>query len=297
MEYKNLIEEINNRTGVVTNTDIDGVLSAALLCRLFPHLNIVGFTNSDNNIFLSENFKKETLIYLDIFMCDKDVLSIDNHIVDSKLYPIDNPLKINPNLFHNVYYENYTDKYPFSTFIFLLSLFNTNMFELDIDVEIGKTAKGEVVFLWELLLRADDTLLNTYKFKRNTSNWWPRLLNNSNNPLLHSLYNKVCEVKDINNALAIKEKVQRFLLETFSIKKDGFKNMEDFNFEDFFKFFSSLMGYKSPLPKLDKKYFLKSEKKHVSELEGLKTKYNIKTLAIIDKNTVSFSYIDKNSLK
>lgn len=289
--YKSyFINELYKRKGVVANTDIDGILSAALLCNLFPHLSILGFTNSCTNIYLSDNIKKNDVLYVDIFMCNEGVFSVDNHIVGSECNIIENPYKINPNIFYNIYVERYIQKYPFSTFIFLLSLIDDKIINIDIDAIVGKTSDNEDIFLWELLLRADDTLLNTYKYEENTANWWSILLNNSNNPLLEELYKKVCEVNNYKNAYALKEKVQKFLLETFEIKTDGFKTIEMPNFKKFFSYLTEVMNYKCVFPEITKNYELQCEKKDISFLEEIKKEYDVKTLAIIDKNTVSFSY-------
>ncbi len=289
--YKSyFINELHKRKGVVTNTDIDGILSAALLCNLFPHLSVLGFTNSCTNIYLSDNIKKNDVLYVDIFMCNEGVFSVDNHIVGSECNIIETPYKINPNIFYNIYVERYIQKYPFSTFIFLLSLIDDKIINIDIDAIVGKTSDNEDIFLWELLLRADDTLLNTYKYKENAANWWNILLNNSNNPLLEELYKKVCEVNSYKNAYALKKKVQKFLLETFEIKTDGFKTIEMPNFKKFFSYLTEIMNYKCVFPEITKNYELQCEKKDISFLEEIKKEYDVKTLAIINKNTVSFSY-------
>ena len=289
--YKSsFINELYKRKGVVANTDIDGILSAALLCNLFPHLSILGFTNSCTNIYLSDNIKKHDVLYVDIFLCNEGVFSVDNHIVGSECNIIENPYKINPNIFYNIYVERYIQKYPFSTFIFLLSLIDDKIINIDIDAIVGKTSDNEDIFLWELLLRADDTLLNTYKYEENTANWWSILLNNSNNPLLEELYKKVCEVNNYKNAYALKEKVQKFLLETFEIETDGFKTIETPSFKKFFSYLTEVMNYKCVFPEITKNYKLRCEKKDISFLEEIKKEYDVKTLAIINKNTVSFSY-------
>ena len=289
--YKSyFINELYKRKGVVANTDIDGILSAALLCNLFPHLSILGFTNSCTNIYLSDNIKKNDVLYVDIFMCNEGVFSVDNHIVGSECNIIENPYKINPNIFYNIYVERYIQKYPFSTFIFLLSLIDDKIININIDAIVGKTSDNEDIFLWELLLRADDTLLNTYKYEENTANWWSILLNNSNNPLLEELYKKVCEVNNYKNAYALKEKVQKFLLETFEIETDGFKTIETPSFKKFFSYLTEVMNYKCVFPEITKNYKLRCEKKDISFLEEIKKEYDVKTLAIINKNTVSFSY-------
>lgn len=289
--YKShFINELYKRKGVVANTDIDGILSAALLCNLFPHLSILGFTNSCTNIYLSDNIKKNDVLYVDIFMCNEGVFSVDNHIVGSECNIIENPYKINPNIFYNIYVERYIQKYPFSTFIFLLSLIDDKIINIDIDAIVGKTSDNEDIFLWELLLRADDTLLNTYVYKENTANWWSILLNNSNNPLLEELYKKVCEVNNYKKAYALKEKVQKFLLETFEIETDGFKTIEMPNFKKFFSYLTEVMNYKCVFPEITKNYELQCKKIDVSSLEEIKKEYDVKTLAIINKHTVSFSY-------
>ena len=74
------------------------------------------------------------------------------------------------------------------------------------------------------------------------------------------------------------------------LPKDGFKTIEMPYFKKFFSYLTEVMNYKCVFPEITKNYELQCEKKDISFLEEIKKEYDVKTLAIINKNTVSFSY-------
>lgn len=291
------IEELKKRKYIVTNSDIDGILSATLLCYFFPNLSLKGFTNSATNIWVTDDVNKDNSIYIDIYMTNDKTFTIDNHIINTKNTPINNNLKLNPNLIKGITLENYTNKFPFSTFIFILHIlekhFETN--NIDLDKIIG-FIDNEPIYLWELISRGDDILLNCYKYKKNTDAWWVWVLGN-NNGILRQIYNKFNLIGTRERAEEVKNKVQKFLLKTFNLKTDGYKNINDVNFEKFTSFISkSLLNIELNKPDNLIDYNVNLIRHNIYNpndynLIKLQEDFNIISLAFVTHNTLSFSYI------
>lgn len=243
-----LIAKLQEVKYIITNTDIDGIASAAILKTAFPHLELGGFSNSRDKIWYVKDATKKNSCYLDIFMCGDDLFCIDNHIiVPNSKHTVCKETKFNPNIIRERTLENYWSKYPFGTYFWILFNLEKEGFNWNIDIEqkIGEH-NGEDVFLWELLLRADDALLSTFKYAKNANDWWDYLLTNNKNEnsLLKRLYVKLMnDVKNQKNAQYIKDKVNNFLVSAFkNIKNDGYKNITDEGFETFFNFLNELLG-------------------------------------------------------
>lgn len=296
------INELKKRKNIITNSDIDGVLSASLLCYYFSNLSLKGFTNSATNVWVTNDVKKENSLYVDIYMTNDNTFTVDNHIINTINTPINNSLKVNPNLVKGVTLENYSNKYPFSTFIFILHIlekhFKIEFIELD---KIIGYVNQEPLYLWELILRADDTLLNSYKYKKNTDIWWNWLCND-NNGLLLKLYNKIKQVGTKENSEMIKNKVQTFLFNMFNLKSDGYKCIDDKNFEPFVKFISKSLGFElsKPIDLINIEFNLKryqfSDNKNF-DIKKIQEIYDIISLSFISHNILSFSYINKKKFK
>lgn len=299
MEYNNfsLIHEFKTRQYIITNTDLDGILCAAILCKTFPNLHIGEFTNSHDKIWVHPHVNKDNSIYLDLYLTNPDILCIDNHIVgftDKAQY---SPLKINPNIIRRRSLTTYKIKYPFSTFMFILRILETKGYFVDIDIDkiVGKTKDGSEIYLWELLLRADDTLSNSFYYYKNANEWWVWMLKYSHsNSLLYKLHEKIVSiVKTGENAKQIKDKVQCFLKEKFNIFNDGFKYINNPFYKDFVEFVSSSLDntifYNFNVKTID----LLPKREEItnnSTFEDFKD-YNIKTLAFVKNNLISFSYV------
>ena len=297
--YNRFFNEIKNREKIITNTDLDGILSASLLCKCFPHLELSGFSNSSTNIWFKKDVTKENSLYIDIFMTNKNTFCIDNHIINTCDYPIESNLKINPNLLRNITLDKYTKKYPFSTFIFILNILENYMEINFIDLEkIIGYVNDEPLYLWELILRADDTLLNSFRYKNNTNEWWDYLISD-NSIMLKKLKEKVKDVNSISKAMYIKEKVQKFLLDNFNIKTDGFKYINNSNFNKFVTFVSESLGCKLLIPndlnnievKLYRHDFSNED---IFDLNKIFEKYNIISLSFVSRFMLSFSFLEKS---
>lgn len=163
---------------IVINNDYDGVLSGYVLKKSLG-CNIVGWTNSKNKLY----FKKSHTIsgnetYIDIFTPGHK--SVDQHIL-----PYDYPNTLNPNILNQKFvFSNYTQKYPFSTALFIISELakegvNINHFITKKNFKIGG---NDDYRYFDILLRADDTLFTSIcKYQRNAKNWWDYLTHLSNN--------------------------------------------------------------------------------------------------------------------
>jgi hypothetical protein len=292
------VNKLNNIEYVIGNTDLDGVFSTSLLCNFFPNLKLGGFSNSANRIWLNKNVNKQNVAYIDIFIANKEILSIDNHIVQLDNNIVVNENKINPNLIRGVGLYSYYKKYPFSTFIFILKMIEKTKGSVNIDIDrIIGYIDNEPVFLWEVLLRADDTLLTTYKYFNNAKQWWEWLLNDvTKNSLLSKLYCKVQTVSTQENAMKIKNKVNDFLSLNFGCSNDGYKYINNNKFADFVAFFSEIMGCKLSFNNehlMEIALFAKRVKiaDNINEINTLLSNTSIKTFAFVKKDELSYSYI------
>ena len=295
-----ILKEFRERKYLVTNSDLDGILCASLLCKYFPNLTLGGFTNSKDKIWVKNEVDKTNSVYLDIFVTTPETLSIDNHIIGFDSEEIYSDLKINPNIIRNRNLQNYTAKYPFSTFIFILKILETKYNPLNIDIEtiIGQTNNGENVYAWEILLRADDTLSNTFLYSYNADDWWRWILDGVNKDgLLFQLYNKLKKfVGNIDNAKYIKSKVQRFLYEKHQLSSDGFKDIVNPLFNCFVENISKCLGYKLCFDFKTKLIRLESKRSKIINKSKTKqelSNYNVKTLAFVQRDTISYSYYIK----
>ena len=127
------------------------------------------------------------VIYLDMFVSDPDVPSIDQHIVAVDREHLEqlknNPLKINPNLERDRMLTNdYYHKYPFGTLHYLIA----RMCREGIDVKLPDLNKALIKYpditLGKLLLRPDDAMYSSLSaYKDNAIEWWQWLIDYSKN--------------------------------------------------------------------------------------------------------------------
>lgn len=113
---KDLFRENKN---IVINTDIDGILSGIILCK-YCGCKVAGFSNSKETVWLRDDVKSVyDPVYIDIFVPNKDVWCVDQHIVsvNDKHHDmfVSAGTKINPQLDrHRIFQKrDYTYKYPF----------------------------------------------------------------------------------------------------------------------------------------------------------------------------------------
>lgn len=112
----------------IVNTDIDGLLSAALLWerKRWP---VVGFYDTErlwiSSTVLTPEGKLplEKVVFVDVDMCLPGTRSVSQHVVCRKAIDAETveafSRTLNPNLRAGISWENYTPKYPFGTFQWL----------------------------------------------------------------------------------------------------------------------------------------------------------------------------------
>ena len=178
-----MLDLLRKNNKIIVNTDIDGVLSAYVLCR-YCGCEIVGFSNSAQYVW----WRKDKIssiydaVYIDMYVPRKDVLTIDQHIIaydadslmaiasfGSKMNPnIDNPRTFLPN---NSYYL----KYPFGTIHYILSKLGKAGVNVLFDyTRVLDKQHGCPLTIADFLLRADDamtTSLNS-RYVDNARDWW-----------------------------------------------------------------------------------------------------------------------------
>jgi hypothetical protein len=171
----------NNK--IIVNTDIDGVLSAYVLCK-YCGCEIVGFSNSAEYVW----WRKDKIssiydaVYIDMYVPRKNVLTIDQHIIaydkealsiigsyGNKLNPnLDNPRTFLPN-------SSYYVKYPFGTIHYILSKLGKRNVDVAFDLmKVVSDKYGCVLNVADFILRADDAMTTSLNsnYVTNARNWW-----------------------------------------------------------------------------------------------------------------------------
>lgn len=185
-----LTELFKLNPNIIINTDIDGILSGIVLQQYYG-FNIVGFSNSDDVVWLSPNIKSVyTPVYVDMFVPQDDVICIEQHIIsvnnDHHNHWVQCGTKINPNLTlqKRIFNPNdYKYKYPFGTIHYLIALIESEGTQVvlpDLNTIVDASLN---IRIGDLLLRADDAMKTTRNsnYIVNAKQWWDKLLNFSNN--------------------------------------------------------------------------------------------------------------------
>lgn len=222
-----MIEALQKNNKLIINSDIDGIISGLIL-QEFLGCEIVGFSNSNDKLWIVENevFDYKKFVFIDLFVNNKNITCIDQHIVSYNAEH--NELiknhgnKINPNIIRGKTFfpkNNYYSKYPFGTVHFIISELERNNFNLEKMALFNENNEIQPI---DFLLRADDTLLTSLvKYKENAKDWWDWLRTYSKEgKTTTSIINYVYSNLD---ASIIKNSVQKILLNEpyFCEKPDG----------------------------------------------------------------------------
>ncbi len=182
-----MMELLNDSKKIIINSDIDGVLSGLILSN-FADCEVVGFSNSDNMVWIDQT-KINTIydaVYIDMFVANSNVKCIDQHIVsvNEQHHRIlkANPNKLNPNFDNPRFHlpnNSYYNKYPFGTVHYLIAILESEGIRVDLDF---MKQVGSIKFM-DLLLRADDAMKTTVdsNYMANASAWWNWLVQKSGN--------------------------------------------------------------------------------------------------------------------
>ena len=182
-----MLDLLRNNKKIIINSDIDGVLSGLILTN-FTNCEVVGFSNSDNTVWIDKSKTNSIYdaVYIDMFVANSNVKCIDQHIVsvNEQHYRIlnANPNKLNPNFDNPRFHlpnNSYYNKYPFGTIHYLIAILESEGIRVDLDF---MKQVGSIKFM-DLLLRADDAMKTTVdsNYMTNASAWWNWLLQKSGN--------------------------------------------------------------------------------------------------------------------
>jgi hypothetical protein len=216
------LKRCNNR--IITNSDLDGVLSAMLLQKYYG-VRVVGLTNSSDMIMAEtwDDFVKAA--YIDMYMTDQSVYSIDQHVIaydkDECAALLGNERKLNPNLErYRSFTSGFTRKFPFSTFHYLIAIMARDGIEF----------KSPSEWFTRLSLRADDVASVFIRYAENVDDWLEYMNENFN--ALPFIGESIEYVRKLDNPGEMKTKVERFLKENFDCetRDGGFKEISDNGF-------------------------------------------------------------------
>ncbi len=173
-----MINLLSSNNKIIINSDIDGVLSGLILHN-FMQCEIVGFSNSDNTVWIDHSKVNSIYdaVYIDMYVPNPEVKCIDQHIVSLNLNhhnsTFQNANKLNPNFDNPRFHlpnESYYLKYPFGTVHYILAYLEKQ----GIKIEIDYFKQVNNLNFIDLLLRADDAMYTTVSsnYKTNAREWW-----------------------------------------------------------------------------------------------------------------------------
>lgn len=172
---------------MIISADYDGLICASFLHH-YLNWEIVGYYDLET-IWISEKgiIEKPNLVWVDLNILPKQGKAIGGHIISiSNDIPIGFETSCNPNIIAQVTAQNFTNKFPFSTLIYLLWLHN-------IDIKDDLLAR-------QLILHSDACWLKIQHYPEN-SNKWKKIMKNYNWELLFDKINSKAFEKQIDEML------------------------------------------------------------------------------------------------
>ena len=181
---------------IIINTDIDGFLSGMILQKYYG-CRIVGLSNSWDCVWIDPEYEAstdnalESPVYIDLYVAAPSVICIEQHIIgydeEHNRRIASMQTKINPNLMRpgRTFSGDYFHKYPFGTVHFLIALMEREGIHVELPLLHTTTTQRAAKYgltAGDILLRADDALFSSLgRYKTNTDEWWPWLLELSGN--------------------------------------------------------------------------------------------------------------------
>jgi hypothetical protein len=143
---------------MIISADYDGLICASFLHH-YLNWEIVGYYDLET-IWISEKgiIEKPNLVWVDLNILPKQGKAIGGHIISlSNEIPIGFETSCNPNILAQVNAQNFVNKFPFSTLIYLLWLHN-------IDIKNNLHAR-------QLILHSDASWLKIQNYPENCTKW------------------------------------------------------------------------------------------------------------------------------
>jgi len=148
----------NKKNKFIISADFDGLICASFLHH-YLNWELVGYYNMENIWISKEGLKhKRDLVWVDLNIVPKQGKAIGGHItIYNDEIPRGLDSSCNPNLLMGLSQKDFRKKFPFSTIIFLLWLFNK------------KIPFNEIAKL--LVLHSDSSWMKIQKYPSNINNW------------------------------------------------------------------------------------------------------------------------------
>ena len=148
----------------IISADYNGLICASFLSHIL-NWKLVGYYDLESLWICEQDAQNyNDIIWVDLNILPKLGRAIGGHIVSlPKQTPMGFQTSCNPNLLANLTSEDFKNKFPFSTLIFLLWLHN---------YQIKKT-----LFARLLVLHSDDTWLKCQEYNQNVNHWVDMLPN------------------------------------------------------------------------------------------------------------------------
>ena len=177
---------VQGERNFIFNTDLDGIISAALLVRWlnWTPVGICHCGGSDNDgVWLSPgvSLENDPPVFIDMWVAPSRFDLVDQHIValdkEHAAAIAKYPRKSNPNLYWRRYASKdssdgqaeYKWKYPFGVVHFIIAALESH----DIKVSLPLSDISDGINSFDLLLRADDAAKSTAaKYRSNCLGWW-----------------------------------------------------------------------------------------------------------------------------
>ena len=213
-----MIDLLRTSNKIIINSDIDGVLSGLILHN-FLACEVVGFSNSDNTVWIDESKVNSIYdaVYVDMFVANPAVKCIDQHIISINSTHHNsiskNPNKFNPNFDNPRFHfpnDSYYLKYPFGTVHYIIAYLEKQGIRVDLDFFHQLDGLNFI----DILLRADDAMKTTVdsNYKVNAREWWLWLHTFSNKSNSISSLGKYLYSLNSNQVTSIKSTTTKILM-------------------------------------------------------------------------------------
>lgn len=215
MKNLSLTSFLNERNNLLPNIDPDGLFTYAIIKKYIP-CDIVGFTNSKDHVYLIDGKEngREKVTYIDMYVSDKTIQSIDQHIICRNNADRERILsfntKLNPNLYVPRDLSNYTQKFPYSTFIWVSCILSN---EYDVTIDWHRKITDDLE-LGHLILDIDGVLTNLVQYKENCYNWLKILNETFNNRFIKELSEYITSIEG-EDLILLSKNVRAFLKDNF----------------------------------------------------------------------------------
>ena len=183
MTLKKIFEKNKN---IIINTDIDGILSGAILVK-YCDCRIVGFTNSKDCVWLADGYDDlYKHVYIDMFVTNDTTTCIDQHIValdDIHIKKIislgckHSPQSEDKDNLRTFTSWGFKNKYPFGTLQYLIAQLESEGIEILLP-NLNSLVPNSEITIGDIIHRADDAMQTTlYAYESNANFWWKWLEN------------------------------------------------------------------------------------------------------------------------